>query len=107
MTGIVHHTSSTIVALLNGVSTAANTATRGITTASHGLDMLEQYVNDAKQRQLDSSKVSMRNYRKNLLLTSAQERQRTEEAIQAEMHINPTRKAHFDAIYSELESLFE
>jgi propanediol utilization protein len=96
MTGIVQHTSSTVVSVLNGISTAAM-----------GLDMLENYVQDAKVRQLDASKVSMLNYRKQLLLTASAERVRLEEQIAAEMHNNTQRKAHFDGVYSELAALFD
>ena len=107
MTGVISTTQSTVVHALEGVSAVAQSVTRTIQGSGHAIDMFENYLSTAKTKQVDASKVELATYRKRLLQESSAEQQRFEERLMSEMSVNPVRKAHYDAIYSELAALFD
>jgi len=102
MSSILKHTGDTVGSILGAISTTANAASRSVTTAATGLDMLDAFIQKAKSKQTIDIALEMDNYGINAVLLSSAEQQRTEETILREMHADPVRKAHFDGIHQRL-----
>jgi response regulator of citrate/malate metabolism len=103
---VLQHTSSTVVSILNGISTTANAATQSITSAATGLDMLDAYIQKAKKQQAIDHALEMDTYQEEAIATASAAHQQKMEAILKVMHSDPVRKAHFDEIHSRLSALF-
>ena len=58
MASITGSATATLVAMLSTVNTTANTATRAVHTVASTLDMLDQYVQDARAEQIARSELS-------------------------------------------------
>lgn len=106
MATVVSASSATITSILGTLQTVAHTAQRTINTASAGLDMVDNYVDSARHRQIDTSKVHMHHFRKNLLQESAAEQARKEKILQQEMSGDSNLAKLFAENLKELQSLF-
>jgi hypothetical protein len=106
MATVLSASNATATSILSTVQTLAHTAQRTITTAAAGLDMLDTYVEDARIRQADASKVARHNYRKNLLLESSVEQARKEHQLHREIGSDPVLTKLFNDNHAALEALF-
>lgn len=106
MATIVSASNATATSVLGTVQTLALTVQRTINTAAAGLDMVDTYVEDARLRQTDQSKINRHNYRKNLLLESAVEQARKEHQLHREIGSDPVLTKLFNDNHAELEALF-
>jgi len=105
--GIIAQTSNTVGSVLGAIATAANMVDRTIGASADGVDMLAARMHASKVKQATDITIELDNYTVNALLSSSAEQQRFEETILRDMHGDPVRKKHFDAIHARLAKLFE
>ncbi|ESX17889.1 hypothetical protein X766_15980 [Mesorhizobium sp. LSJC255A00] len=106
MATVLSASNATATSILSTVQTLAHTAQRTITTAAAGLDMLDTYVEDARVRQADQSKINRHNYRKSLIQESALEQARKEHQLTQEIGSNQVLAKLFNDNHAALEALF-
>jgi hypothetical protein len=104
---ILATTSATVNSALNAVATVADTTARTISTASTGLDMLDMMIRKAKAKQVIDHALEMDTYQEEAIAEASANHQQKMESILRQMHSDPIRKQHFDAIHSRLSALFE
>ncbi|AZO48062.1 hypothetical protein [Mesorhizobium sp. M4B.F.Ca.ET.058.02.1.1] len=106
MATVLSASNATATSILSTVQTLAITAQRTINTAAAGLDMLDTYVEDARTRQVDASKIARHHYRKNLLLEASIEQARKEQQLTREIGNDQVLSKLFSDNHAELEALF-
>ena len=67
MASVATTTSSTIVALLSTVNSTATSVAKVIDTAASSVDMLDRYVQRAKNNQIKANKIADKDYVTNLV----------------------------------------
>lgn len=105
-TSVAQTTSSTVVSLMNTVNSAATSVAKIIDTGASSIDMLDRYVQRAKQHQIIAHTVEDRTWQRNLFLDSAKSQARIEESLERELHGNTRLQQLFNQNLAELESLF-
>lgn len=106
MATVLSASNATATSILSTVETFAHTVRRVINTGASGVDMLDTYVEDARLRQTDLSKINRHNYRKNLIMESSMEQARKDQQVIREIGNDAVLKQLFDANHQELEALF-
>lgn len=99
-------TSQTIVSLLGTINAAATMVQKTVDSAASSVDMLDSYVQRAKNNQLATQKVEDLHWRRNLILDAGKEQEKRETAIIKEYAGDITRQNRFNSIVAELEALF-
>lgn len=105
-TSVAKSTSSTVVALLNTVNSAATSVAKIIDTGASSIDMLDRYVQRAQQHQIISHKVEDHHWQRNLFLDSAKSQARIEESLERELAGNTRLQQLFNENLEELKTLF-
>lgn len=105
-TSIARSTSSTVVALLNTVNSSATAVAQIIDTGASSIDMLDRYVQRAKQHQITSHKVEDHTWQRNLFLEAAKSQAKVEESLERELSSNVRLQQLFNDNLLELEALF-
>ena len=105
-TSVAQSTSSTVVALLNTVNSAALSVAKIIDTGASSVDMLDRYVQRAKQHQITTHKVEDHYWKRNLFLDAAKSQAKIEDQLERELQGNSSLTARFNSHLTELESLF-
>ena len=106
MATIVSASSATVTSILGTISTLAHTTQRTINTAAASLDMLDTYVESARQRQSASTKIASSLYLENLLQELSAEQARKEKILHQELNADPNLKTLFSDNYAKLSALF-
>lgn len=102
MSSITQSAGGTLVAMLNAVSTTANTLTRTVHTTASALDMLDQYVQDARVEQIARSVAA----REDLLVRIKEESTMGTSKRQADLQRQLQSDPALHALYSENDKLF-
>lgn len=103
MSSITKSAGNTLVAMLATVSTSANTVTRSVHTVASGLDMLDQYVQDARREQIARSKFAEKSMLNRIREDAAKETAQRRDDLQHMLASSSTLKAHFETAYNEFE----
>ncbi|RWB40449.1 MAG: hypothetical protein EOQ44_25230 [Mesorhizobium sp.] len=106
MATIMSASNATATSILSTVETLAHTVRRTINTGAAGLDMLDTYVEDARTRQVDASKIARHSYRKNLLMEASMEQARRDQQVIRDIGNDSQLKQLFETNHQELEALF-
>ena len=86
MSSITKSTGATLVSMLGTVKITADTAARAVHTVASSLDMLDQYVQDARASQIAHSAINRITMLDNLQTESALEAAKSQAAIQRELN---------------------
>lgn len=105
MATIAGASSSTITSILGTVAALATTTQRTINTAAASIDMLDTYVDSARNRQAKSTKLADERYLRNLLIEATAEQVLKEKQI-FDQFKDPTLKTAFDTTFAKYEALF-
>lgn len=89
MSSITKSTGATLISMLGAVQVTANTTARAVNTAASALDMLDQYVQDARAAQIASSIDSRLKMLDRIQVDSAMESAKHQAMIQRELDSDP------------------
>ncbi len=89
MSSITKSTGATLVAMLGTVQVTANTMARAVHTTASCLDMLDQYVQDARAAQIASSVDNRMKMLDTIQMNSAMESAKTMAQTQRELDSDP------------------
>ena len=103
MSSITQSTSNTLVSMLGAVTTSANTVTRSVHTIASGLDMLDQYVQDARREQLARSMLNEKSMLQRIREDAAKDTAQRRDELERMLSASPKLAAHFEKAYGEFE----
>lgn len=106
MANVTSTTSNTIVALLGTVQSTAESAAKIIDTAASSVDMLDRFVQRAKNNQIIAHKVEDHTWRDNLIMEAARNQERIHEEYRREYQSQPDRVSKFNELVTDYQSLF-
>ena len=89
MSSITKSTGATLISMLGAVQVTANTTARAVNTAASALDMLDQYVQDARAAQIASSIDNRLKMLDRLQVESALESARYQAEVEREVNADP------------------
>ena len=94
---------TTFTSLLSTVETTANSATKIITAASRGIDMLDRYASEHQHKQAMRIAIDRATYETTLLNENAMRLAKEEDKILNELNNNSQLKKQFDENYAMLK----
>jgi hypothetical protein len=100
---ITQSTGATLVAMLGAVTTTANTLTRTVHTTASALDMLDQYVQDARVEQIARSIASRDTMLQRIHEDSAIENASRQADLQRKLSADPILGALFKENFQRFE----
>ncbi len=104
MTSITSSVSNTLVSALGAVTVTANTATRTVHTIASGMDMLDQYVQDARREQIARSAANETTLLKRIADETSFENAERRHNLARSLSTNPDLAALFAEEFRSFES---
>lgn len=89
MSSITKSTGATLISMLGAVQITANTAARAVHTTASALDMLDQYVQDARAAQIATSADTRLKMLDDIQMNSARDSARAQLELQRELDSDP------------------
>lgn len=106
MTTVARTTGATIVSLLGTIGSTAGAIAKTVDAAASSVDMLDRYVQRAKNTQRITHLIEDRHFRRNLIIENGRAQEAIETSVDREYATDPARAARFNSIVADLESLF-
>ena len=104
---VLSSASNATINIFDTVANTANAATKVINGISTGANMFERMMNDMDTDHADRSKLHRKNYRNDLLETSAANAAKRQATMQKEMQDDPHFAKLFAENYADLKSVFD
>lgn len=104
---IVGSASNATVSIFDMVGNTANQATKLIGTVGTSIDMLDTFVGDARKRQLARSKLSMREFYKELHEDTSLAIANRQREIQSKLQADPALTKLYEENFRELETIIQ
>lgn len=104
MASITGSATATLVSMLGAINTTANTLTRSINTTASALDMLDQYVQDARTEQLARSIANRDTMLQRVHEESAIDNARRQHELQRQVATDPALAKLFTENYNNFET---
>lgn len=101
MSSVTKTTGATLVAMLGAVQVTANTTARAVNTVASTLDMLDQYVQDARASQIANSAVNRLRMLDDLQNSASREAARAQADLQREINADPLFAKLFQENYTK------
>ena len=103
MTSVTKQAGNTLISMMAAVGTTANTATRAVHTISSGLDMLDQYVQDARREQIARSIFNEESMLERIHEDAAKEAAQRRSDLQRQLDADPVLKGHYVEAYKSFD----
>lgn len=104
MATVTSSASATLVSMLSAVNTTANAVTRSVHTVASSLDMLDQYVQDARAAQIAASRANRSTILSNLRAETARDTAKRHAELQRELAADPIFAKLFKDEYDRFET---
>ena len=104
---VLSSASNATINVFDTVANTANAATKLVNGISTGANMFERMMLDMDTDHADRSKLHRKNYRNDLLETSAANAAKRQAAMQKEMQDDPHFAKLFSENYADLKSVFD
>lgn len=99
-------TSQTIVSVLGTLNSTASMVAKTVDSVASSVDMLDRYVQRAKNNQITQHTIEDAHWRRNLILDAAKTQEKIEHEIVKEYSGDKLRGDKFNNIAAQLEALF-
>lgn len=103
MSSITGSATNTLVSMLAAVQTTANTATRTVQTIASSLDMLDNYVQDARVEQIARSVAHRDSMITRIHEEASMDNAQRQDDLQSRLKTNPSLAALFKENYEKFE----
>jgi len=107
MSDMTRSAGATVSTLLGTIGSAATMVAKTIDSAASSVDMLDRFVQRAKDHQRDQHLVEDRHWRRNLIIDAGNAQQKIEANLVNEYAGDPAAQQRFKTIVADLESLFD
>ena len=104
---VLSSASNATINVFDTVANTANAATKLVNGISTGANMFERMMQDMDTDHADRSKLHRKNYRNDLLETSAANAAKRQAAMQKEMQDDPHFAKLFAENYADLKTVFD
>lgn len=106
MTNVTNSASKSIVSILSTIGSMTNAVSKIVDTGASSIDMLDTYVQRAKDHQQKQNLIEDTVWLRNLIIDAAHEQEKKESQIAKEYAGDKNRQQIFTDLTTKFESLF-